>query len=153
MNIDSVTVPSVIGGIGSGDDLTLHSTSHATKGSIFFGAAQNSAYDEVGDTLGIGITSGFLTTNGGVDISSGGIGLILGANNGATTRTNATSKFGRCGTPHITNAEEPVAIFYLEVKAVTNDLHIVEGRSVLNSTTVIHLWTTSNNTNLTGCSR
>jgi hypothetical protein len=38
------------GGTASGDDLTLMSTNHATKGSIFFGS---SAYDEVNNRLGI----------------------------------------------------------------------------------------------------
>lgn len=42
----------LIGGTSSGDDLTLQSTSHATKGLIAFGS--NSAYDEVNDRLGIG---------------------------------------------------------------------------------------------------
>ncbi len=45
---------SVIGGTASGNDLTLSSTSHATKGKILFG---NSAYDEVNNRLGIGISS------------------------------------------------------------------------------------------------
>lgn len=43
-----------IGGTASGEDLTLQSTSHATKGSVFFGAAQTSAYDETNDRFGIG---------------------------------------------------------------------------------------------------
>jgi hypothetical protein len=43
-----------IGGTGSGDDLTLQSTSHATKGSILFGT---SAYDEVNNRLGLGVTT------------------------------------------------------------------------------------------------
>ena len=42
----------VSGGTDSGDNLTLQSTSNATKGKILFGA--NSAYDEVNDRLGIG---------------------------------------------------------------------------------------------------
>lgn len=42
----------LIGGTDSGDDLTLQSTIHATKGSIIFGSA--SAYDEVNDRLGLG---------------------------------------------------------------------------------------------------
>jgi len=45
----------LIGGTDSGDDLTLKSTEHATKGKIFLGA--NSVYDEVNDKLGIGISS------------------------------------------------------------------------------------------------
>jgi len=45
------------GGTASGEDLTLVSTAHATKGSVFFGATQTSAYDEVNDRLGIGIAA------------------------------------------------------------------------------------------------
>lgn len=47
----------LIGGTASGEDLTLQSTSNATRGSIFFGSAQTSAYDEVNDRLGIGIAA------------------------------------------------------------------------------------------------
>lgn len=43
------------GGTASGDNLTLSSTSNATKGKIFLGA--NSAYDGANTRLGIGITS------------------------------------------------------------------------------------------------
>lgn len=46
---------SLTGGTGSGDDLTLLSTSHGTKGTIFLGTA--SAYDQVNDRLGLGITA------------------------------------------------------------------------------------------------
>jgi hypothetical protein len=42
---------SVVGGTASGNNLTLSSTSHATKGKIIFGT---SAYDEVNNWLGIG---------------------------------------------------------------------------------------------------
>jgi hypothetical protein len=45
---------SVIGGTASGNNLTLSSTSNATKGKILFG---DSAYDEVNNRLGIGISS------------------------------------------------------------------------------------------------
>lgn len=44
----------LIGGTASGNNLTLVSTSNATKGKILFG---NSAYDEVNKRLGIGTTS------------------------------------------------------------------------------------------------
>ena len=42
----------LIGGTASGNDLTLQSTSHGTKGNIFFGT---STYDEVNNRLGIGV--------------------------------------------------------------------------------------------------
>ena len=45
----------LIGGTGAGDDLTLKSTSNATKGTVFFGTL--SAYDEVNDRFGIGTTT------------------------------------------------------------------------------------------------
>jgi len=45
---------SVIGGTASGNNLTLSSTSNATKGKILFGT---SAYDEVNNRLGIGTTT------------------------------------------------------------------------------------------------
>jgi hypothetical protein len=44
----------VTGGTASGNNLTLRSTSHATKGKILFGT---SAYDEVNNRLGIGTAS------------------------------------------------------------------------------------------------
>ena len=47
----------LIGGTDSGDDLTLQSTSHATKGSILLGAAGSSAYDEVNNRVGVGTPS------------------------------------------------------------------------------------------------
>lgn len=46
-----------IGGTASGNDLTLQSTSNATKGSIFFGAAQASEYDETNERFGFNQTS------------------------------------------------------------------------------------------------
>ncbi|GEM_PF-1371162 len=45
----------VHGGSGSGENLTLHSTYHATKGKIYFGS--NNVYDEANDLFGIGNTS------------------------------------------------------------------------------------------------
>ena len=44
----------LIGGTATGENLTLSSTSHATKGKILFGT---SAYDEVNNSLGIGTTN------------------------------------------------------------------------------------------------
>lgn len=47
---------SVIGGIAAGENLTLSSTSHATKGTIIFGTAM--VYDEVNNRLAIGTATG-----------------------------------------------------------------------------------------------
>ncbi len=47
----------VNGGTGSGENLTLKSTAHATKGKIIFGNAGTTAYDEVNERFGIGTAS------------------------------------------------------------------------------------------------
>lgn len=52
--ISAVVVPNVSGGEASGGNLTLLSTSNATKGKILFGT---SAYDELNNALGIGTVS------------------------------------------------------------------------------------------------
>ena len=73
---------SVIGGTASGNNLTLSSTSNATKGKILFG---NSAFDEVNNRLGINTT----TPLHGLDVKSNtqynrilgssGTGLLIGS--------------------------------------------------------------------------
>ncbi|KKL60533.1 hypothetical protein LCGC14_2204370, partial [marine sediment metagenome] len=47
----------IAGDITSGGDLTLSSTTHATKDDIFLGSAGNSVYDEANDRLGLGIAT------------------------------------------------------------------------------------------------
>ena len=59
----------LIGGTASGEDLTLQSTSDATKGKILFGT---SAYDEVNNRLGIGTTS----PNNKLNIDISGVNAI-----------------------------------------------------------------------------
>ena len=65
---------SVIGGTAASETLTLSSTSHATKGKIFFGT---SAYDEVNNRLGVGTN----TPGNLVDIfkaaASGQVGPVM----------------------------------------------------------------------------
>lgn len=74
----------LIGGTASGDDLTLQSTSNATKGSILFGT---SAYDEVNNRLGIGVTAPqtlFVAKNNAATeptILSGSLMQLIGADN------------------------------------------------------------------------
>jgi hypothetical protein len=72
-----------IGGTDSGDDFTLQSTSHATKGHILFGT---SGYDEVNNRLGLGLTAPNeqleLTANMRIAVTTAStIGVILKAGN------------------------------------------------------------------------
>jgi len=56
-----------IGGTGAGETLKLQSTGHGTKGKVLLGAAGTSAYDEVNDRLGIGVSAPLV----GVDTAYG----------------------------------------------------------------------------------
>jgi hypothetical protein len=62
----------VYGGTASGNNLTLSSTIHATKGKVLFGA--NSAYDEVNDRWGVKVLapSSELDVGGDCEIASAG---------------------------------------------------------------------------------
>lgn len=53
----------LVGGTASGNNLTLKSTSHATKGKIIFGNAGTTAYDEVNARFGVGTASPTATFN------------------------------------------------------------------------------------------
>ncbi|MFW0837845.1 MAG: hypothetical protein ACKKL5_02485 [Candidatus Komeilibacteria bacterium] len=55
--VTSLTSPIVQGSTDAGGDLTLKTTTNATKGHIFFGDDANSAYDDVNNRLGIGTTA------------------------------------------------------------------------------------------------
>lgn len=102
--------------------------------------------------VGISTTSP-ITTSGGLDVSSGGIGLIVGADNAATSRTNVTNKVGLIGSPHYTNAEEPVCLVTSSSTATTNDVSIGGSSSSLNAATSLNFYTAANATTTTGTQR
>jgi hypothetical protein len=89
----NIFIPTLYGGSASGGNLTLNSTSHATKGKILFGA--NSAYDGVNTRLGIGTTS----PSYGIDISNSdaiqaeflSLGITAGTTSGFILKTSKGS--------------------------------------------------------------
>ncbi len=103
----------------------------------------------VGDLVGIGTTS----PGGKLDIADGQLALILGADSGASTRTNATQKWGRFGGYHYTNAEEPVAIATTQSENGYNILHFGGGTPAMNATTYMLFYTAANGTTTTGTER
>jgi hypothetical protein len=108
----------------------------------------------VGATGLVGInTTAPLSTNGGLDISSGGNSLIIGADSAATTRTDATDKYGRYGLVHYTNAEEPSALLWGYNTSSNNNIYIGGGTSGFNASTRIRFYTAANNTTTTGTER
>lgn len=90
---------------------------------------------------------------GGSVVQQGSISILLGADNVATTLTNATLKAGRTGVPHYTNAEEPVALFLATSNSTDNVVNVGGGSGLLNAATRIGFWTAANNTTLTGTLR
>lgn len=70
---------SAIGGIGASENLTLSSTSHATKGKIFLGSG--SAFDEVNNWMGIGTTSKSIASRWEVINSSSTSSVMLYVSN------------------------------------------------------------------------
>lgn len=107
--------------------------------------------DANGD-VGISTTSP-TATNGGLDIASGGLSLVLGAENGASTRTNTTNKIGRIAGYHYTNSEEPVAIAMAEAFSAANNIYIGGGSAFMNAATSVQFYTAANTTTTTGSLR
>ncbi|MGE4234638.1 MAG: tail fiber domain-containing protein [Bacteriovoracia bacterium] len=104
-----------------------------------------------GGNLGIGTTSPAYVLD--VAGNGGNITAVFGADNSATTRTDATQKTTRLGVPHYTNAEEPMALFYATSAVATNSITIGGGTTLLNAATQISLYTAANNTTTTGTER
>ena len=102
--------------------------------------------------VGLG-TSSPSTTNGGLDIASGGLGLIIGADGSLSSRTNAANKQARIGAYHYTNSEEPVGIATVFSTASSNAVYFGGGTSFLNAATALEFYTAANTTTTTGTQR
>lgn len=100
--------------------------------------------------VGIGNT----TPGGRLDISSGeGIGLLVGAEDTLTTRTNNTEKIFRMGVAAYNNSEEPFATFYASSNASNNTLRFGGGTGYMNAATNLSFYTAANTTTTNGTER
>lgn len=136
--------PLVYGSTASGGDLTLVSTLNATKGSIFLGAAQNSAYDEVNDRLGIGTTAPSVGLHGVV---------TNGAMLWEDDDSDDTNKYGYWGIEHYDVDEEPFYSIVNVTNTTANEIRIGGSGGIGNAATLIRLYTAANNTTTTGTER
>lgn len=102
--------------------------------------------------LAIGLTASKATLHG-LDIGSGGLSLIMGADTLGTTRTNATAKSGRFGCAHYTNAEEPAGILLAECIGGANNVYFGGGSGLVNAATHLGFFTAPNTTTLAGTER
>jgi hypothetical protein len=99
--------------------------------------------------LGLGTSS----PTGLLDASSGIYAIVMGADSGVTTRTNATQKLGRFGGYHYTNAEEPVCLILSSAEATNNVVSVGGGTGVMNTATQLRFFTAATSTTLTGTER
>lgn len=90
---------------------------------------------------------------GGLDISHGSLSLVLGANNGASTRTDATEKVSRIVASHYTKAEEPFAMMVGSALETDNMLQIGGGTTMANAATSVSFYTAANTTSTLGTER
>jgi hypothetical protein len=76
--------------------------------------------------------------------------LLIGADNTATTLTDATLKASRLVMPHYTNSEEGVVLINASSQSTTNVVSIGGGSSFLNTATQVDLYAAANNTTTSG---
>lgn len=90
---------------------------------------------------------------GGIIAQSGSISLLLGADAGAVTLTDTTTKAGRLGVPHYTNAQIPLAMLHGTSTSTTGVVNIGGGTSGMNAATAVDVYTAANNTTAIGTRR
>jgi hypothetical protein len=130
--------------------LNFYTDSGLTAGNTFT-ASSRMTLDSSGN-VGIG-TNSPAATQSGLDISSGGLSLVIGADSGGSTRTNTTTKVGRISSYHYTNAEEPVAVVVTSIESGANTIQFGGGSSLLNAATDLRFLTAANTTTTTGTER
>jgi hypothetical protein len=98
--------------------------------------------------VGIGTTSPL----GALDVSSGG-SMMIGADNGLSTRTNNTSKMARIVMPQYVNANVGTALMVGYTDGGTNEVDIGGSTGIYYAATQIGFWTAANVTTGTGTER
>lgn len=102
--------------------------------------------------VGIG-TSTPTSTYGGLDIASGGLGLVIGADNNATTRTSNTTKIVTIAGKHYNSTEEPIGILYGLLGSANAELRFGGGDPILNAATNLSFYTGATPMTTTGTLR
>jgi len=125
-------------------DLQLESTTHATKGNIYFGS--ESTYAETANRWGIGT----LVPDVALDIVESATAAHIRIQ---SNRTNSSSKSGRIAIGHYLTAEQDMAVFYGYSNGSKNYLCIGGGTTAFNAATDVRLYTTANTTTTTGTLR
>lgn len=88
-----------------------------------------------------------------VDVQSGDTCILIGGDNNAITRTDATDKLGTIASVQRDNSEEGYTIIYVNATATNNSISIGGLDTSHNAATDISFRTAANNTTLTGTKR
>jgi len=108
---------------------------------------------------GTSLFAGTLRTTGLADIYGGTYNaqfytMVLGGDSGApSTRTTATTKFGRITGVHYDNNEEPVGLLYYTSTASINTIYFGSGHSSMNAANILIFSTATGNNVTTGTNR
>lgn len=133
--------------------LTLTSNASPTLAKWDFTSTQSNGF-RFDRAVGVGSASLPYSSGLGLDLAYGGANaLLIGADNNFWSRTNNTTKIGRIGSYHYTNAATALCALQTKVgfpSASTAELDIGGGTSVLNAFTHIYFYTAANNTTVTG---
>jgi hypothetical protein len=122
-------------------------TSGAARGNI--SESNTALYISRGRNIGFGTWSP-ISTNNGLDISSGGLSLIFGANSNSVSRTDGTTKLARIGTPHANSSFAPLALAYLTTSLTDNAINFGGGTPSMTTATVMRYYLATNVTTTTG---
>lgn len=101
----------------------------------------------------LGATTSGLFARGRVTAQNGAIGLLIGADAGATTSTNSTASRSIIAQPHYTLAEEPLALIVGDSTSSAGVVSVGGGNSALNAATQIDFYTAANFNTVTGTKR
>jgi len=130
------------------DGFTINGVPVGTSSSSYWSNSGGDIYYNSGK-VGINTTA----PTGGLDISNGAKTLVLGADNGANTRTNATEKNARLLSYHYTNSEVPFTMLLSAALAAENKVSVGGGTTHGNAATSIHFFTAADTTTTVGTER
>jgi hypothetical protein len=167
-NLGTVTTADINGGTVDGTVIGGASAAAGTFTSLNAngGGALTGTWSNLGTVTTIDINGGTIdgTTIGATTPAAGtltgltvyggaGIGFRFGSDGTGNTLTDATDKIGRAGTPHYTNAEEPLCVFTTSSGSTTNTVNFGGGSGLFNAANILGFYTGATNTTTTGTER
>ena len=137
-------------GTGSNNILIGYNVGMAVSSTSNFINIGNTIYGSISTgNVGIGTT----TPGAKLTVQDGSLGFLLGADNGASTLTNATAKLARVNMPHYTNAEESIHLIGGLSTNTDTIAYIGGGSTNYNAATRLQFYTAASTTTLLGTER